>query len=414
MSPVRLFSGNRPEVLLDVLAEVFRHDPDPDPLRPETVVVPSRAVARWAAAGLAQRLGVWANARYPFPGALVADLAGGLSPGGGPPLLGREALVWRLVEVLPEAAGREGFGEVARYLEGDDDGRRCLALARRLAAAFERYALYRPELVLGWSRGRGRGWQARLWRLALGEPPADHWAARYLALVEALDGGAPGPWPRRVTFFGFTLLPRPVLDLVPRLGRVSEVLLFVPNPSRQFWTDLVSERERLRRVRRSGAAGPELHYEEGHPLLASWGRAARPFFDALVELPAAETECFAAPDGAGMLARLQGDILDLRERRGADRVRVPRADRSIQVHACHGPMREMEALYENLLAVFEAHPEIQPWDVLVMAPDITAYAPYIDAVFGARRRGGEIPYAVSGGGGPGRGGVAGALLRLLA
>ena len=44
-------------------------------------------------------------------------------------------------------------------------------------------------------------------------------------------------------------------------------------------------------------------------------------------------------------------------------------------------MREIEVLYDNLLALFATEPELTPRDILVMAPDIGSYAPFIQAVF---------------------------------
>ena len=44
-------------------------------------------------------------------------------------------------------------------------------------------------------------------------------------------------------------------------------------------------------------------------------------------------------------------------------------------------MREVEVLYDNVLAMFEEDPSLMPKDILVMTPDIEAYAPFIQAVF---------------------------------
>jgi len=44
-------------------------------------------------------------------------------------------------------------------------------------------------------------------------------------------------------------------------------------------------------------------------------------------------------------------------------------------------MREIEVLHDNLLAMFEEDPQLLPKDIVVMAPDIEIYAPYIQAVF---------------------------------
>ncbi|MBI5063927.1 MAG: exodeoxyribonuclease V subunit gamma, partial [Desulfatitalea sp.] len=72
------------------------------------------------------------------------------------------------------------------------------------------------------------------------------------------------------------------------------------------------------------------------------------------------------------------------------------ADGSLRVHSCHGPMREVEILYDQLLDMLANDGELQPRDILVMAPNINLYAPYIHAVFGAAQ--GEqdpIPFSVT-------------------
>src|SRR5690606_11068755 len=76
---------------------------------------------------------------------------------------------------------------------------------------------------------------------------------------------------------------------------------------------------------------------------------------------------------------------------------------SLQLHACHTRLRELQVLHDQLRALFEDDrfdPPLQPRDVAVLAPDIDPYLPYLDAVFGGRGRGDAgfnqaIPYAVA-------------------
>jgi exodeoxyribonuclease V gamma subunit len=88
---------------------------------------------------------------------------------------------------------------------------------------------------------------------------------------------------------------------------------------------------------------------------------------------------------------LQADILDLRYEKTPA---VP-DDPSIQMHACHGVLREVEVLHDQLLALFDADPSLGPADVVVMTPDIEAYAPAIDAVFGTVPAARKIPFTVA-------------------
>jgi exodeoxyribonuclease V gamma subunit len=71
------------------------------------------------------------------------------------------------------------------------------------------------------------------------------------------------------------------------------------------------------------------------------------------------------------------------------------ADRTIVVHACHGPTREVEVLRDELLGLFNDDPTLLPRHVLVLTPDLETYAPVIDAVFGAAPTG-WVPYGFVG------------------
>ena len=67
---------------------------------------------------------------------------------------------------------------------------------------------------------------------------------------------------------------------------------------------------------------------------------------------------------------------------GRKAVRCADDDRSVQVHSCHGPARQIDVLREVLLGLLADDPTLEPRDILVMCPDIETYAPLIIADFG--------------------------------
>jgi exodeoxyribonuclease V gamma subunit len=99
-----------------------------------------------------------------------------------------------------------------------------------------------------------------------------------------------------------------------------------------------------------------------------------------------------------MLSCVQSDILYLRDREHAKNkfsINIE-TDTSIQVHSCHSPMREIEVLHDNLLAMFEESPDLKPKDIIVMTPDIETYAPFIHAVFDAQANDSlRIPFSIA-------------------
>ena len=63
-------------------------------------------------------------------------------------------------------------------------------------------------------------------------------------------------------------------------------------------------------------------------------------------------------------------------------------DASLQVHACHGRVRQVEVLRDVLLGLLADNPVLEPRDVIVMCPDVEAFAPLITAAFGLAEVGG--------------------------
>lgn len=390
--------SNRMEELAAALADVVRR-PAGAPLEPEVIAVQSKGMERWLGMELSKRLGVWANARFPFPRALVEELLSAVEgQDGTPAAFSREALMWSIAALLPELCRRPESGPLAAYLRDDERGLKRLALAERIANTFDQYAVYRPALVLGWERGEPGGWQAELWRALVARHGAGHVAARarrFAAAWPTLER-VPDALPRRIAIFGVSTLPPLYVELLAAVAQRVEVHLFQLSPSREYWAEIRSRREELRGLWRSADIDAlSLAGSEQVPLLGSLGRAGRDFqrvLESHVDYVEDARDLYRDPGADTLLHTLQSGILYLEQRGGA----IADDDRSIGVVACHGAMREVEILRDQLLAMFDEDPSLEPRDVVVMTPDIDAYAPLVDAVFGLEPwERGYIPFRIA-------------------
>jgi len=387
---LHLSISNRSEVLAEALAARMRAAPL-SLFETEPVVVPSTAVARWLEFRLADRLGIATRIEFAFAAAYVWRLFGRVLPDVGPTSpFDRTVMQWRLARLL----GASRAEPVRRYLAGDD-GRKQVELAARLAALFDRYLVERPDWIAAWNAGRTLGlgadeaWQAALWRALCGEltdVAATHPRERFFAHLRD-DPTARARLPRRIALFAVEAMPAMYWESFVALGEWVDVHVCVLAPSREYWGDIEREKERRRlEIRQPEAA---VLFESGHPLLASLGRARRPVAVRLAETPfASEDERFVPPP-ATLLGRLQADLLDLTESRGL----AP--DASVEVHACHGALREAEVLHDRLLALFEALPGLMPADILILTPDIETYGPLVEAVLTHAPPGRRIPCALA-------------------
>ena len=182
--------------------------------------------------------------------------------------------------------------------------------------------------------------------------------------------------PERLSLFGPTRLPADHLAVLAALARHRDVHLWLPHPSPALW-DRVAPLAVGVPARR---ADPTAELAR-HPLLASLGRDVRELQLRLAGLSGVDTHHPGA-DGAPvtLLQRLQRDVRDDRAPAG-DHV-LAADDRSVAVHACHGPHRQVEVLREVVLGLLAADPTLEPRDVLVACPDVETFAPLVSAAFG--------------------------------
>ena len=379
--------SNRMERLVDVLEQICSGPGAP--FEPETIVVASKGMERWLAMQLAQRFGIWTNARYPFPRAFIDeafDAVLGTSARGSS--FSRDVLSWAIAAELPRHVTDPAFAEIRAYLKGDDLTLR-LGLAERIAYVFDQYAVYRPELVLGWQRGEGSGWQPLLWRALSSRLGPEHFAERARRFFEAWRTSPDvSALPRRVSVVGVSSLPPIYLRVLSALAERIELHLLLLSPSREHTADVRTAAEIARSLHGTDHEPSELHLSEGNALFASLGRTSRELgelMESVTEYTESDRSLFQEPGSKTMLSCLQSDILALRQRspRAAATPPLPISslDRSIAVHRCHSAMRQVETLRDQLLGLFDADPSLVPSDVVVMMPDVEPFAPLIDAVF---------------------------------
>lgn len=422
---LRIHQSNRLDVLARVLNEYLATPANEDPLVSEVVVVQNAGMAQWLKLRIAEAQGIAAALEFPMPAsflwqsvrALVPDLPESSA-------YSREQLAWRTMGALPRHLKDPEFGALAHYLADDVGGLKRWQLAARIADVFDQYLVYRPDWLIGWEEGDERTlaaaadepWQPILWRALVEEAGGEPHRARLLARALAeLEQGAELALPARIFVFGLSTLPPTFLALFSALAARTDVTFLAFNPCAEYWSDIVSERffaELEVRHRHGRGVDPAVYYSTGNPLLGSMGRVGRDFIDLLIELAEAHEgaellDHFAQPQGGSWLEQVQGEILRMQLRgthgpvtgedvlTNAGKQWVGRNDRSIAIHSCHSPLRELEVLHDRLLALFEEDATLTPRDVVVMIPDIERYAPFIEAVFGATPAARRIPYAIS-------------------
>lgn len=427
-----IYRSNRLEVLVELLAWLAGQPErmPADPMQPVAIAVANVGMARWLEHRLAERWGVLAHVDLIFPAKAfdsgVREVLQEPPRDEHPDPWSPEVLRWTLLELLGEIEHDPDpvYAPLRDYLAADPQREhvapgvataRTYALAHQLADLMDRYVIYRPDWARAWTAGKPSGanvppvaqaWQPALMRRVAELHGDDHAAGRAQRLAARLDAG-PSPGSQEpLRLFGLSSLPPAMLHTAALLARRRPIELYLLCPSNVYWADLHQRRDRLRSwstLDRDalGEALREDHAEPANALLAAFGRVMRDFQIALEHLPEesvrdcrdvfvdlARAQGEAAPrnpdfpdpaaGGPSALARLQSDVLHAHA--GAPSTLGPN-DHSLQFHACHGRIRQVEVLRDVLLGLFAENRDLEPRDVVIMCPDIENFAPLIGAVF---------------------------------
>ena len=386
---LHLHRAERTDLLADGLGALLA-TPLPDPFAEELVIVPAKGVERWLSQRLSHILGrgdgadgVCAGISFRNPHSLIAEIIGTTDDDPWSP----DAMVWPLLEVIDASCQEDWCTTLATHLGhfevGEErelrQGRR-YAVARRLAGLFASYARQRPQLLIDWENdvagdiASDLQWQPPLWRALLDKIDADAPHIRHAKTLVTLQE-SPTDLPERLSLFGHTRLPSTEIELLNALATHHDLHLWLPHPSDDLWRQLADDHGQI--PRRDDTS----HRNVSHPLLATLGRDLRELQRSLPADPQTDEYLLGTDDRPDtLLGWLQSDIAANAVRReGRSHTRT---DRSVQVHSCHGPARQIDVLREVLLGLLADDKTLEPRDILVMCPDIETYAPLIVAGFG--------------------------------
>ncbi|BDH44751.1 RecBCD enzyme subunit RecC [Salmonella enterica subsp. enterica serovar Choleraesuis] len=439
---LRVYHSNRLDVLEEVMAYLVSSQPLDDPFEPEVILVQSTGMAQWLQMALAGKFSIAANIRFPLPASFIWDMFVTVLPDvPKESAFTKAGMSWKLMHLLPKYLSRPEFAALGHYLEEDREGRKLAQLAGRIADLYDQYLVYRPQWLSCWQRGErvpdlgeSQIWQAPLWAALveytaqLGQPEW-HRANLYQRFIDRLNNAdsCPVGLPPRVFICGISALPPVYLKALEALGRHIDVHLLFTNPCRWYWGDIqdpaflarLQSRQRQRPdgsqaggVFPDGVVPDSLFNAEGeqntaNPLLASWGKQGRDYTFLLSELENfREVEAFADIDRDSLLHNVQADILELhngevmgvslKEFESSELRRpIDSGDSSLTLNVCHSPLREVEVLHDQLLAMLERDSSLTPRDIIVMVADIDSYSPYIQSVFGSASDTRRIPFSIS-------------------
>lgn len=424
-----VFFSNRLEALYQQLKHAL-FGPETTPLMRRLVVVYGPAMKTWLMLRMAQdpdldvAMGlefIYLNQAFDY----LLKLTSQENPGYLPSLLElslaieKECMrVIRLYKTLDHVEQRD-WAPIIHYLKLDPYRtgdkvrlsrkmeRRLISLSQNLARLFQDYGRYAAPLMARWELPVMNGWQPRLWRQLFGEQTGWTYPAK------VLQKSIQSPLSFAVHFFSISFVTASEFNFLCRLATHVSVNYYLLSPCAVFWSDIRSDRENAYLQtywqQKVGPSSPRLTQLEEllrdrNPLLANFGRLGREMAHQIEESRAQTHACYVLPAHVceldedlfvqedlyltdtqaplSLLHALQADLLMMRNPQGKPPFNLEKDEGSIQLHIAPSRRREVQILYHNLLELMTKDASLCPGDIIVMAPQIGDYVPYIQSVFG--------------------------------
>lgn len=404
--------------LVDLLLTHIKNDETTNLFTRQQIVVPNQAMATWVKDLIASRDGICANLDCVV---LLGPVLQNIYLANNPQavLYDFNQAKYVIYEFLcNHQIDCDDAAELNNYIY-DTDGTlnklRTYQLSSQLQQIFHEYLYLRTSELLNLKSARFKNWQKIIWQHVVNKIGKQATFLDIYSYFAELDLNSAGlKLPEKLFIFGLTSVYPSQLEIVQKLaGRITIYWYYQPC-SYEYYGDLLSSKTRAkleqRLLRKPDLNLDDLYLLDGNPLLANLGQQSREFIE-LLQAKDIDVYNFKGdsaqelPPSATMLEVIQHDIhtlsyrlrseyrLSSDDRFYADPLKLnlhdaqeiydlaPGRQLSLKINVCHNAMREVQVMFNELAHILNNNRDTALSDILITAPDIDDYAPYIKAVF---------------------------------
>jgi exodeoxyribonuclease V gamma subunit len=384
MAGIHLYTSLELPKLAVKLAELLQR-PNDDPFKKDIIMVDGKGTSNWLTHGILRDggMGVQMNAELISSWRIIPWMASVLRQD--PPksrprdyLAGLPAIIFKILSDNPgEWKTWAGSSET-------DNGVVLWDLCNRLARHYKDLLRDDAEWIEKASSRNDR-W-SKLWIEAIAQLRKQHESILFIHEVDVLKeldnqknldliaAAVPG----RISVFATGNIPRTHLQIFQKLSTVVDVNILNLQPTQQFHGDLNKYIESIDRDEDTEVKS------NAYPLLVACNRFFRLQQNKLLDNIQEQSEEIlekndSTPDT--LLKVLKNGIDEFSSDDSSLKIK---ADNSLVIHRCHGAMREVEVLRDELLRCFKELKNIKQGDVLILCPEPEVYAPILSGVLSAR------------------------------
>ena len=385
MSGIHLYTSLELPKLAVKLAELLQCSND-DPFKKDVIMVDGKGTSNWLTHGILRQggLGVQMNAELISSWRIIPWMASILRQDSHKSkprdyLVGLPAIIFNILsEDICEWETWAGNSEL-------DNGVVLWDLCNRLSRHYKDLLRDDPEWIEKAPRSNDR-W-SKLWTKAIKELRKQNENISIIHEVDVLKeletenskkliaAAVPG----RISVFATGNIPRTHLQIFQKLSEVIDINILNLQPTRQFHGDLIKY------VKNIDSEEDSEIKSNAYPLLVACNRFFQLQQNKLLEYIQEQSGEILEennPQSHTLLHQIKNGIDNFDS---DDSAITSKSDDSLVIHRCHGVLREVEVLRDELLRSFKTLENFKQGDVLILCPEPEVYAPVLAGILSARK-----------------------------
>ncbi len=337
------------------------------------IVVPNHSAKQWLQRSLAKDLGICARIKFIMPLSFNWEVLKNVSDADNANnainVFSQDVLRWLIFETISTQ-------KQYSHLKQDSDIKN-FNLAEKIAQTLLKYNDEYPEIIAKWDEGiyelsHEIEWQVELWLTLLEKLNTKS----QVQLLQQFDSEKDfKQTPEKIIFFATEQLTTLQKETLVKLAQSQEITMMLTNPCPQdYWFDIKPAANKARAALFNTQVADII--DVGNPILANFGYNKMAIFDAFLNHEIYLQESNSVIEGESLLQSLKQDIYSLQKQPS-----MCANDDSVSIHSCHSRQREVEVIKDEILAHLDADVDLNPEDIIVVAPDINDYVQSIKDVF---------------------------------
>jgi exodeoxyribonuclease V gamma subunit len=402
---IELFFSNLLETLVEQLDTVLHseYQDKENIFKAPLVIIPNANIAKWIKLQLARKNGIVMNLDFQYLESGLWSLLESLDPNDKKAVFLKLTLRQMLIlHVLGNINNDQAdFKPVIDYFKNagnqkqPDYSKRLWQLSEKLAFLFQEYEFNRLEMIQGWLKDVTAANAMELCQqkiyLEMNKVRDKYFmdtGIHYLSIMEYSEKVFSAIKQKSFTtikneyvhIFSFSNISSFHHYLIKRLSRFYNIFIYSINPCMEFWEDTSTPWEN-RRMSQNEEVEEQLFSEDTHSLLSLWGKPGRESIRMLCQLADYDfnTHYIVGKNNKTVLEIIQNQVLTYQNFQ--DPTQKKCQDSSLQIIACPSRLREVETIYNSILYNLNQDNTLKLTDISIQVPDISAYRPFIDAVF---------------------------------